>query len=118
VQSLERQLAEPFDATTEKHERGAEIHSGARLLAKWSWDHVEGVRSQIARYGEHTTPDAENLRAALFHGNRLGAFGVLRDLFDPTVLVNAVRTTWTILDQAANGLKDADPGGLFEPVLQ
>src|SRR4051794_34305656 len=70
VQSSERQLAESLDLVAARHEQDPEIHHMARLLATWSWLHVERVKPLIARYGEHTTPDPEQLRAALFHGNR------------------------------------------------
>jgi hypothetical protein len=108
VQNLERQLAESLHYVSDRHDREPEIREGAKLLARWSWDHVDGVKTQIARYGEHTTPDPENLRAALFRGNRFGGFGLVRDLADLAVLVNATHMTWTILSQASHAVHDTE----------
>jgi hypothetical protein len=109
LQNAEQQLEEAFLFVGDKHQRDPEILHTSRLLASWSRTHIELLErlgQQVG--GQHTTPDPERLRAALFHGNRFGGLGLVRDLHDLSILVTDVQVGWTILRQAAAGLHDME----------
>jgi hypothetical protein len=108
LQNAEEQLEEALLFVAEKHQRDPEIFNTCKLLAGWTRRRVQLLERLGERFGgQHTTPDPERLRGALFHGNRFGGLGLVRDLHDMSVLVSNVQVGWTILRQAAASLQDA-----------
>jgi hypothetical protein len=61
---------------------------------------------EAKKHGLVSNADPERLAYALFHGVRIGGFGLLRDLQDLLTLVQRVRNSWTVLSQAAKELQD------------
>jgi hypothetical protein len=64
------------------HAKEPDIPVTCRLLASWSRRHVEELRPLADRYHEAESDESERLRRALFHGQRSGGLGLLRDLHD------------------------------------
>jgi hypothetical protein len=100
LQNAEQQLEEALRFVGEKHQRDPEILNTAMVLAGWSRRHVQVLEDLGTDFGgKHTAPDPERLRGALFHGNRVGGLGLVRDLHDLAVLVSDVQLGWTVLRQ-------------------
>jgi hypothetical protein len=60
------------------------------------------------RYGEEQVEEPERLHAETLTTTREGGVGLLRDLQDLYVLAALLQTTWTVLEQAAQGARDDD----------
>ena len=106
----EKQLADAFLMVSDRHDRDSDIRETCKMLASWSQAHIEDLAPFIARYGEDksTNEQAHALRGALFHGARVGEIGLLADLQDLLTLANKVVLQWTIVLQAAKGLRDKE----------
>lgn len=79
------------------------------MLAEWSEDNRLALAPIIDRYGEADDVDEpERLHAAGLAEAREGEIGLLRDLQDLHVLASLVQTTWTVIAQGAQGLRDRD----------
>ena len=104
----EQTLAESFRVVGEGHAKHPDVLFICRTLAEMSDDHV---RRLAQRYGERDDADAdepERLHADGLAEVRSGPVGLLRDLQDLHVLGTLVQTTWTVITQAAQGLRDHD----------
>ena len=62
----------------------------------------------VRRYGEEEVAEPERLRADGLAETRGGEVGLLRDLQDLHLLATLVHTTWTVIAQGAQGLRDTD----------
>jgi hypothetical protein len=61
----------------------------------------------VERYGEQKDVDEpERLRADVLITTREGEIGLLRDLQDLHLLATLVHSTWTVIAQGAQGLRD------------
>ncbi len=105
----EKALAEAFRAVAEGPAAGADILHTCHKLAQWSDRHREALAPVIERYGEDDDIDEpERLHADGLAEVRSGQVGLLRDLQDLHVLATLVQTTWTVVAQGAQGLRDHD----------
>jgi hypothetical protein len=104
----ETYLRDSFLMVANRHEKNAEIRDGARLMAEWGDQRLAVLRGAAERHGSQTGEDPMRLRAALFHGARLGGPGLLRDLEDLNVLAQFVCGQYTALEVGAHTAKDAD----------
>ncbi len=105
----EETLASSFRAVAEGHAHVSDVYFMCRTLAGWSDEHRERLAPVVERYGEDTGIDEpERLHAAGLAEVREGEVGLLRDLQDLHVLASLVQTTWTVVAQGAQGLRDAD----------
>lgn len=105
----EQTLAESLRAVAEGHARQADVFHTCLLLASWSDEHRRSLAPVIARYGEQDDLDEpERLRATALEEVREGEIGLLRDLQDLHLLATLVQTTWTVIAQGAQGLRDRE----------
>ncbi len=105
----EQTLADSFRAVAEGHSHVADVFHLCHTLAGWSDGHREALAPVVARYGEQSDIDEpERLHAAGLAQARDGEVGLLRDLQDLHVLATLVRTTWTVIAQGAQGLRDRE----------
>jgi hypothetical protein len=103
----EKTLADSFRAVADGHMHVADVYHTARMLAGWSDGHRERLQPVVERYGEERDVDEpERLHAAGLAEARPGEVGLLRDLQDLHVLATLVQTTWTVIVQGAQGLRD------------
>lgn len=102
----EQMLAEALRTIAEGHARVADVFHTAHLLAGWSEDHRKALAPVIKRYGEADVNEPERLHAAGLAEPREGEIGLLRDLQDLHLLATLVHTTWTVIAQGAQGLRD------------
>jgi hypothetical protein len=108
----EATLAESFRTIADGHAHVPDIFHICELLATFSDDHRRRLQPVIDRYGEQLSggdvDEPERLHAAGLARPRSGEVGLLRDLQDLHALATFVQTTWTVIHQAAQGLRDRD----------
>jgi hypothetical protein len=104
----EQTLAESFRAVAEGHARVADVFHTCHLLAQMSDQHREALAPAVERYGEEDITEPERLHASGLAKTRDGEIGLLRDLQDLHVLATLVQTTWTVIAQGAQGLRDRE----------
>lgn len=104
----ERTLADSFRAVAQGHARVADVFHTCLLLAAMSDQHRADLAPAVRRYGEDDIEEPERLHAEGLAQARAGEIGLLRDLQDLHVLATLVQTTWTVIAQGAQGLRDHD----------
>jgi len=104
----EQTLADSFRAVAEGHARQADIFHTCHLLAGWSDQHRKDLAPAVERYGEQDVEEPERLRADALTSTREGEIGLLRDLQDLHLLATLVHSTWTVIAQGAQGLRDPE----------
>ncbi|HSU73719.1 MAG TPA: hypothetical protein VLI66_02195 [Terrabacter sp.] len=105
----EKTLADSFRAVAQGHAAEADVFHTCQTLAGWSDKHREQLAPIIERYGEdESLEEPERLHASGLVEVRSGPVGLLRDLQDLHVLGSLVQTTWTVVAQGAQGLRDKD----------
>ena len=106
----EQTLADSLRAIGQGHAQHPDVLFTCETLAAMSDKHVRQLAPIAARYGEQADNDdiqePERLHAAGLAETRSGPVGLLRDLQDLHVIADLVQTTWTVLNQAAQGLRD------------
>jgi hypothetical protein len=104
----EQTLADSFRTVAQGHARVADVFHTAHLLAGWSDEHRRALAPVVERYGEADVDEPERLHAAGLAETRAGEIGLVRDLQDLHVLATLVQTTWTVIAQGAQGLRDRE----------
>ncbi|GAB2584633.1 hypothetical protein Aab01nite_53920 [Paractinoplanes abujensis] len=112
VHRAEQTLAASLRTVGQGHAQHPDVLFTCQALAAMSDEHVERLTPIVARYGEQRrgagVDEPERLHAAGLAEVRSGPVGLLRDLQDLHVLGTLVQTTWTVVRQAAQGLRDHD----------
>ncbi|MBF9132613.1 hypothetical protein I0C86_27205 [Plantactinospora sp. S1510] len=75
------------------------------------------------RYAEQAPDEPDRLHSELFRGTRTGGLGLLRDLQDLYLMTSECDICWTVVKQAAQGVRDRDllsvvEGGEGETTIQ
>ena len=83
------------------------VHTAERL-ARQCDAHAERLAPFLERYGEDAPEEPDNLHADLFRGPREGGLGLLRDLHDLYLEASNCDIAWTLVGQAAKGLRDEE----------
>lgn len=104
----EQILADSLRAIGQGHARAADVFHTCHLLAEMSDQHRADLAPVVQRYGEDDIEEPERLHAEGLAQAREGEIGLLRDLQDLHVLATLVQTTWTVIAQGAQGLRDPD----------
>jgi len=104
----ERVLAESFRTVAEGHVNVADVHHLCLTLAGMSDEHRRRLAPVVARYGEQELEEPNRLRADAFPSARAGEIGLLRDLQDLHLLATLVRSSWVVIAQGAQGLRDRE----------
>ena len=112
VHRAEQTLADSLRTVGEGHAAEADVFHTCHLLAQWSDGHRERLAPVVQRYGEDDSVEPERLRATGLAQVRSGPVGLLRDLQDLHVLCTLVQTTWTVIAQGAQGLRDRELLGI------
>jgi hypothetical protein len=109
VDHAEKTLADSLRVVADAHAEHPEVYFGCRTLAELSDRNRAALEPAVRRYGEEAGGEAtapERLHAAGLAEARTGPLGLLRDLQDLHVLATLVQTSWTAVNQAAQGLRD------------
>ncbi len=102
-------LAESFRQVSEGHGHEPDIHFLCQSLASQCDKHQKALAPVIERYGEVQDDDEpDRLHADGLKDTRSGPVGLLRDLQDLYLLASLVDITWTMIKQAAQGLRDEE----------
>ena len=109
----EQTLAESLRTIGTAHAAESDVEvSCCELLATMSDRHVRSLGPIAERYGEQRAGDdveePDRLHADGLADGRSGPVGLLRDLQDLYVLASLVQTTWTVVYQAAQGVRDGE----------
>lgn len=103
-EQLARALREVASAHSEEHD----VAQICRRLAAECADHAERLEPFLDRYDEEDHDEPERLHSELFRGPRRGGIGLLRDLQDTYLLAVECELCWSMIGQAAQGVRDAD----------
>ena len=108
----EQTLIDAFRTVGQGHAKHPDVLFTCQALAQMSEEHVRRLKPIADRYGEQAAgndvQEPERLHADGLAEVRSGPVGLLRDLQDLHVLVTLVQTTWTVVYQAAQGLRDSE----------
>jgi hypothetical protein len=105
---LQEQLAGAYREVAAQHGDEVDVKRACEQLAERCEGHASDLAPFAARYGEDAPAEPERLHADLFTGPRSGPLGLLRDLHDLYVMAAACDMAWTVVGQAAKGLRDDD----------
>jgi hypothetical protein len=108
VHKAEQELADAFERVGAQHSLEPDVLQLCKKFTSWCEDHIENIKKLTDRYGEEKDDEPEDIYYALFDKPRMGAMGLLRDLHGLWLLANEVKICWTILQQAAQALRDQD----------
>ena len=106
------ELAVAFREVGEAHADEPDVFHLTRRLAQQCEDHAQQLGPFVERYGADTEEEPERLHAELFGGARSGGLGLLRDLHDLYVMAAQCDMAWTLIGQAARGLRDEELTGV------
>jgi len=105
----EQTLAASFRQVADGHGEEPDIHYLCHTLAAQCEKHEQALAPVVQRYGEVQDEDEpERLHADGLSETRTGPVGLLRDLQDLYLLASLVDITWTVVKQAAQGLRDTE----------
>ena len=108
LESSEKQLHNAFEHVSKKHRDEPDIEQICAKFSAWSREHRGKVLHFVDKYSEMKSKEPEDLRRDLFSEKRSGSLALLRDLHDLWLLTQEVQLCWTVIHQAALGLRDED----------
>lgn len=109
LHEAENTLGGSFRQIADGHGAEPDIHFLCHTLAEQCVEHTRSLRPIIDRYGESAPDDEpERLHADGLSATRTGPVGLLRDLQDVYLLATFVDVTWSMVRQAAQGLRDRE----------
>ena len=101
-------LAQAFREVAEGHAAEPDVEHLCEKLARQCDDHAEQLKPFADSYGEEAPEEPDRLHSDIFKGTREGGLGLLRDLQDLYLMAAECDITWTLVGQAAQGLRDHD----------
>ena len=104
----EQVLGDSFRAVAVGHAHIADVHHTCVILSAMCDVHRQRLGPVVERYGEQDVAEPERLRAESLSTTRPGEVGLLRDLQDLHLLATLVGSTWTVVMQGAQGLRDRE----------
>jgi hypothetical protein len=104
----EQELGRALREVAEHHADEPDVHAIAVKLANDCEAHCERLEPFAARYGEQAEDEPERLHSELFQGTRSGGLGLLRDLHDLYLMACECDMAWTLVGQAARGIRDRE----------
>jgi len=102
----EQTLADSLRTVGQGHAQEPDVLFACQALATLSEAHLEELTPIAERYGEDDVEEPERLHATGLAEPRSGGIGLLRDLQDLHLLATLVQSTWTVVAQGAQGLRD------------
>jgi len=108
LHAAQRRLGDAFRDVGASHRAEVDVFHTCTRLAEQCDTHVERLAPFVSRYGEHADDEPERLHSAIFQGPREGGLGLLRDLQDLYLMAAEADLAWTVIGQAAQGVRDRD----------
>lgn len=107
------ELAAAFREVRQAHADEHDVYHLCGRLAEQCDAHAEQLEPFVERYGEEAPDEPERLHSELFAGPRSGGLALLRDLHDLYLMASQCDVAWTLIGQAAQGVRDDE---LFQVV--
>ncbi|SDQ52074.1 hypothetical protein [Thermostaphylospora chromogena] len=104
----EEELARAFRDVGRDHAAEPDVFHVSERLAGQCEEHARRLEPFVGRYAEEGPKEPERLAATLFQGSRTGGLGLLRDLHDLYLMASGCDIAWTVVAQAARGLRDTE----------
>lgn len=101
-------LAEGYRKVGEAHPQEVDVYHLTHTLAKQCEAHAEKLKAFVDSYGEEKPEEPQNLYHQFFDQTRSGSLGLLRDIHDLYLMASACDMSWTMIRQAAQGLRDRE----------
>ncbi|MFI7598148.1 hypothetical protein [Actinoplanes sp. NPDC049681] len=101
-------LAEAFRQVAEAHQEEPDILHLCQQQAERCDDHAAQLQPFAQRYAEEAPEEPDRLHSELFRGTRTGGIGLLRDLQDLYLMATECDICWTVIGQAAQGVRDRE----------
>jgi hypothetical protein len=102
----ETELAEAYRQVATEHGHEPDVEHECRQLASQCDEHAKALQPFVDRYGEGQDDEPDQLHGQLFGGTRTGPLGLLRDLHDLYLMGTECDISWTMVGQAAQGVRD------------
>jgi hypothetical protein len=106
LHGAEVRLADAFRDVGAAHRAEVDVFHTCARLAEQCDSHAARLAPFAARYGERADDEPERLHSAIFQGAREGGIGLLRDLQDLYLMAAEADLAWTVIGQAAQGVRD------------
>src|SRR3954451_15274601 len=104
----ECELAEAFREVADGHPDEPDVFHICNRLAEECDAHAEKLGPPVRRYGEEAEDEPARLHSQIFQGSREGGLGLLRDLQDAYLMAAECDIAWTMVGQAAQGVRDSE----------
>lgn len=114
----DKEAVKAFNMIAAKHGDEPDVYQTCQLLASWSEKHLSDLQSFIKQYPAQPDNSAERLERMMFDNEQKGSFALLRDLHDLWLLVTEIDICWTVLLQAADGLRNREMKTTFVKLQQ
>lgn len=101
-------LADAFRQVADAHRDETDVAILCHRLAGQCDEHAQRLEPFAKRYSEEAPTEPDRLHSELFRGTRTGGIGLLRDLQDLYLMAAESDITWTVVGQAARGVRDTD----------
>jgi hypothetical protein len=101
-------LAAAYREVGRGHADEPDVFHICERLARDCDDHAERLEPFADRYGEDAPDEPDRLHSELFAGTRSGPIGLLRDLHDLYLMAAQCDMAWTLIGQAAQGVRDQE----------
>ncbi len=108
LRGAELDLAEGYRQIADGHGEEFDVFFLCHTLARQCEEHTEKLEPFVERYEAVEPGEPDRLRLAVLGGPREGGLGLLRDLHDLYVMTSFCDVTWTMIGQAAKGVRDAE----------
>jgi hypothetical protein len=102
----ELNLAAAFREVAGQHAAEVDVFHLCGRLARQCDAHAEALAPFVDRYRESAPDEPDRLHSELFRGPREGGLALLRDLHDLYLMAAETDIAWTLMGQAAKGLRD------------
>jgi hypothetical protein len=106
LHKAELDLAQAFRDVAAGHSDEVDVFHLSQSLARECDAHAERLKPFVDRYGEDAPAEPDRLYSEIFQGAREGGLGLLRDLQDLYLMAAECDMAWTVVGQAAQGLRD------------
>ena len=108
LHKAELHLADAFRQVGDAHREEPDIYHLCRQQAQRCDAHAQRLQPFAQRYAEDAPKEPDRLHSELFRGTRTGGIGLLRDLQDLYLMAAECDICWTVVGQAAQGVRDHD----------
>ena len=108
LHAAEERLAEALREVADRHRAEVDVFGLCQRLAAQCDTHAERLAPFAERYGEAAEDEPDRLHSAIFQSGRKGPLALLRDLQDLYLMAAECDLAWSVVGQAAQGVRDTE----------